>query len=78
MVRQLCEGCLRPSRAHRYNLDTLLGTCGVCRKKVKFVKTGEYSAMPDRHYITKRDPRSRRSTKKRHGRTGGNRSRSGR
>lgn len=78
IVRRLCEGCLRPSRAHTYNLETLRGTCGVCRKKVRFVKTSEYTALPDRHYIKKRDPRLRRSRKRRNGRSRSSRSRSGR
>jgi hypothetical protein len=58
MPLRLCEGCLRQCRAHRYNSDTMRGVCGVCRKKVRFIKTGEFTAMPERHYIRKRDPRS--------------------
>jgi len=71
MPFELCPGCLRPSRAHRYDSATMLGTCGVCRKeRVTFVSTGKYSAIPDRHYVRKRDPRLPHTKKKRGSRNG--------
>jgi hypothetical protein len=58
MRRELCNGCLKGSRAHRFNPNTVMGICGVCRKEVGFTEDEfDRRCPPVRHFIKKRgDP----------------------
>lgn len=61
MPGELCNGCLKNSRAHRFNPNTMFAVWGVCRKEVTLAKDefdGRY--LPVRHFIKKRDQRARR------------------
>jgi hypothetical protein len=58
MTIEVCRGCFK-STGHRFNSDTMMGICGVCRKKVRFRKDSllGHGDFPEKHYVRKRNPR---------------------